>query len=80
MKKTTRKKGNDEFLVVTSFNKNDFSRYGMDLPPGRWQEVMNSDGGKYGGDNFGNFGATVNGGNAQINIPGGGLVVFKRVG
>jgi 1,4-alpha-glucan branching enzyme len=77
----TRKKDGEEFLVVTSFNKGDFTGYGMGLPAGRWQEVHNSDGGRYGGDNFGNFGGTIDGGaGARVNIPGGGLVVLKRVG
>jgi 1,4-alpha-glucan branching enzyme len=76
----TRKKNGEEYLVVTSFNKNDFQGYGLDLPPGRWQEVMNSDGARYGGDNFGNFGGAVNGGRSSLNIPAGGLVVLKKVG
>ena len=76
----TRQKGDDEYLVVSSFNKNDLSGYGLDLPPGRWQEVMNSDGQKSGGGNFGNFGGTLNGGSTRLNIPGGGMVVLKKVG
>ncbi|MBL8149160.1 MAG: alpha amylase C-terminal domain-containing protein [Blastocatellia bacterium] len=75
----TRKEGNDEFLVVASLNKNNLQSYRMDLPPGQWKEVLNSDAARYGGSNFGNFGALVNGGSSQMNIPAGGYVVFKKV-
>jgi 1,4-alpha-glucan branching enzyme len=76
----TRKKGNEEFLVVASLNRNNLQGYGMELPPGQWKEVLSSDAAAYGGNNFGNFGATLNGGNSAVNIPAGGYVMFKRVG
>lgn len=77
----TREKGNDSMLVVGSLNHGDFNGYRMDLPPGKWQEVFNSDASRYGGGNFGNFGATLNGGSqVPVNIPAGGYVVFKKVG
>jgi 1,4-alpha-glucan branching enzyme len=75
-----RKGGNDDFVVVGSLNRNNLEHYKMSLPPGQWQECFNSDGKAFGGNNFGNYGATINGGNAEVNIPAGGYVVFKKVG
>jgi 1,4-alpha-glucan branching enzyme len=79
----SRKKGDDEFLVVGSLNQKDLQAYKMKLPPGQWKEVMNSDSSLYGGGNFGNFGATLNdanGGEIPVNLPAGGYVVFEKVG
>lgn len=76
----TRKSGNDEYLVVGSLNHQNLEGYKMPLPPGNWKEVLNSDAGAYGGGNFGNFGATLNGGGTTpVNIPSAGYVVFKKV-
>jgi len=75
----TRKSGNEEYLVVASLNRNNLEGYNMPLPPGNWKEVLNSDAGAYGGNNFGNFGATLNGGNTKVNIPSAGYVVLKKV-
>lgn len=75
-----RVKGNSDFAVVASLNKNNLGGYQVTLPPGQWKECFNSDGARYGGGNFGNFGATLNGGNTPVNIPSGGFVVFQRVG
>ena len=76
----TRKSGNDEYLVVGSLNHQNLDGYKMPLPPGNWKEVLNSDAGAYGGGNFGNFGATLNGGGVTpVNIPSAGYVVFKKV-
>ncbi|MEM4251745.1 MAG: alpha-isopropylmalate synthase regulatory domain-containing protein, partial [Candidatus Bathyarchaeia archaeon] len=74
----TRKDGNEEYLIVASLNKNNFENYKMNIPAGQWKEVFNSDAARYGGSNFGNYGATINGGYTGINIPAGGYVVFKK--
>jgi maltooligosyltrehalose trehalohydrolase len=76
----TRKSGNEEFLVVGSLNKKNLEGYSLPLPPGQWKEVLNSDASAYGGGNFGNYGATLNGGNTPVNIPAAGYVVLKKVG
>jgi 1,4-alpha-glucan branching enzyme len=77
----TRKKDGDEFLIVGSLNRQNFSNYRMDLPPGRWKEVLNSDSANYGGGNFGNGGGTIDGGSgASVNIPSAGYVVLKKIG
>jgi maltooligosyltrehalose trehalohydrolase len=75
----TRKFGDEEYLIVGSLNRQNLDGYTMPLPPGGWKEVLNSDAGAYGGGNFGNFGATLNGGgNTKVNIPAAGYVVFKK--
>lgn len=75
----TRKSGNEEYLIVGSLNHQNLDGYNMPLPPGNWKEMLNSDAGAYGGGNFGNFGATLNGGgNTKVNIPSAGYVVFKK--
>ncbi len=75
----TRKFGDEEYLIIGSLNRQNLDGYNMPLPPGNWKEVMNSDGAAYGGGNFGNFGATLNGGgNTKVNIPAAGYVVLKK--
>jgi 1,4-alpha-glucan branching enzyme len=75
----TRKFGDEEYLIVGSLNRQNLEGYTMPLPPGNWKEVLNSDAAAYGGNNFGNFGATLNGGNTKVNIPAAGYVVLKKV-
>lgn len=74
----SRKDGNEEYIIVASLNHNNLQGYNVPLPPGQWKEVLNSDASRYGGSNFGNFGATLNGGNTPVNIPAGGYVVLKK--
>ncbi|SEU10405.1 alpha amylase C-terminal domain-containing protein [Stigmatella erecta] len=76
----SRKSGNEEYLVIGSLNRQSQEGYRMPLPPGNWQEVLNSDASAYGGNNVGNSGATLSGGaQAQVNLPAAGYVVLKRV-
>ncbi len=75
----TRKYGDEEYLIVGSLNQQNLEGYTMPLPPGNWKEVLNSDAAVYGGGNFGNYGATLNGGNTKVNIPAAGYVVLKKV-
>lgn len=74
----TRKSGGEEYLVVGSLNRKNLAGYTMPLPPGNWKEVLNSDAAVYGGSNFGNYGATLSGGNTKVNIPAAGYVIFKK--
>ncbi|MET0404840.1 MAG: alpha-amylase family glycosyl hydrolase [Cystobacter sp.] len=74
----TRKSGDEEYLVVGSMNRQNQGGYALPLPPGNWKEVLNSDAAIYGGGNFGNGGSTVKGGDARVNIPAAGYVVFKK--
>jgi maltooligosyltrehalose trehalohydrolase len=76
----SRKKDGDEMLVVGSLNHQPFHGYGMDLPPGKWKEVFNSDSGRYGGSNVGNGGGTFGSGRQNLEIPAAGYLVLKRVG
>ncbi len=75
----SRKDGNEEYIVVASLNHKNLEGYQMPLPPGQWKEVLNSDASRYGGSNFGNFGATLNGGNTRVNIPAAGYIVLKKL-
>lgn len=76
----TRKKGGEEFFVIGSLHREVWRNYLLSLPEGRWQEVFNSDAEIFGGSNVGNAGATVSGGQARINIPSAGYLIFKKVG
>jgi 1,4-alpha-glucan branching enzyme len=76
--------GNEQFLVVASFNNQPFAS-GYDivnatLPDGTWREVFNSDSDRYDGDNTGSRGAAVPcwGGRIRLVLPAAGFVVFVR--
>ena len=76
-----------QVLVIASLNDAAFDRgyvIGTDptrLPRGGWREIFNSDASSYGGDNVGNYGATLPVGNGQICavIPAHGFVVLQKV-
>lgn len=68
----------ERFIVITQMAGDDKSGYAMPLPEGQWKEVLNTDSEKYGGQNFGNAGATFSG-KAGLNLPAGGTVVLKQV-
>lgn len=68
----------DAFVVITQMANQDRTGYPIPLPEGRWKEVFNTDAQAYGGDNFGNAGATVSG-RAALNLPAGGTIVLQRV-
>jgi len=72
--------GRSDLVVAGSLNRSDLSGYPLPLPSGQWREVFNSDAERYGGGNFGNFGATLPGGSTPVNLPAGGYVVLERVG
>jgi 1,4-alpha-glucan branching enzyme len=82
----TRSDGRSRVLVVASLNNRAFDAgYTLAtapdrLPAGRWQEIFNSDSGRYGGADVGNFGAAVPAGDGRITvrIPANGLLVFER--
>ena len=83
----TRSDPNPALLVLASLNDSPFAQgyfiatdYSR-LPTGGWREVFNSDSASYGGDNVGNFGATLPVNNGQIDavIPAHGFVVFEKV-
>ena len=70
----------DEFIVVSNFANVDRNGYPVELPPGQWKEVFNTDGRCYGGSGNGNGGATFNGGaKTGMNLPSGATIVLKRV-
>ena len=55
---------------------------GAGLPDGVWREVFNSDASVYGGDNVGNYGATIPSAGGAINliIPAHGFIVLLKEG
>ncbi|MBF0607652.1 MAG: alpha-amylase family glycosyl hydrolase [Candidatus Magnetobacterium sp. LHC-1] len=73
-----------EYLVVGSLHNqpydNGYTLYNVELSDGMWHEVFNSDAGIYGGDNVGNYGAslTSSGGTITVVIPANGFVVLKK--
>lgn len=73
----SRKGGGDEFIVVSNVAGVDRHNYNVGLPEGRWTEVFNTDSHSYGGNNVGNGGATLQGGQGMT-LPAGGTIVLKR--
>ena len=71
--------GQDSFLVFSHLGDQARSGYPVSLPDGQWREVLNTDSEKYGGENHGNGGGVLNGGQASLNLPAGGTVVLQRV-
>lgn len=71
-------KSGDRFIVISQMTANDKSGYQVPLPEGNWKEVLNTDATVYGGEGFGNGGATFSG-NAALNLPAGGTIVLKKV-
>lgn len=68
----------EQFVVITQMSGENRAGYTIPLPEGQWQEVFNTDADVYGGQGFGNAGATV-GGRAALNLPAGGTIVLKKV-
>jgi 1,4-alpha-glucan branching enzyme len=77
--------GDQQVVIFASFNNTAFSngyiveKDSVGIPDGEWTEVFNSDAALYGGQNIGNFGATIpsRGGRFAANIPASGFVVFQ---
>ena len=81
-----RSAGSDELLIVASLNNQVLEAYAIQteawrLPDGAWSELFNSDAAIYGGNNIGNFGASLYaaGGRIQVRIPANGFLVFARI-
>lgn len=75
----TRKKGDQEYLVIGSFNKNNLQDYNIPLQGGKWQLVFNSDADYYGGENYGSKIHVDGNPHSRFDIPKGGMLVYKRV-
>lgn len=71
--------GSEVFAVVNiSQNGWDKKSYAMDMPPGQWKQILNSDSKEFAGS--GNYeNDIVEGGRPLISIPAGGVLVFERV-
>jgi 1,4-alpha-glucan branching enzyme len=78
--------GTEQLIILASFNDVAFSngyiiqKDSVGIPDAGWTEVFNSDAAIYGGQNVGNFGATIpsGGGRFAVNIPASGFVVFVK--
>jgi 1,4-alpha-glucan branching enzyme len=78
--------GNEEVIIVASFNNTSFANGYMiekdlqAIPNVGWKEIFNSDAAIYGGQNVGNGGATIpsNEGRLNVVIPANGFVVFVK--
>ena len=78
--------GNEEVIIVASFNNTSFTNgYLIEkdlpaIPNAGWKEIFNSDAAIYGGQNVGNGGAIIpsNQGRLNVVIPANGFVVFVK--
>ena len=79
-------RGDEQVIVLASFNNTAFSngyriqKDSVAIPDASWKEIFNSDAAIYGGNNMGNFGATIPSRDSQftVNIPANGFVVFVK--
>ncbi len=72
----SRKKNDQEYLVVASFNKNDLAGYSLPTD-GRWEPVFTTDKSEFGGsDRFAP--RVLEGAHGTVDIPAGGMLVFRR--
>lgn len=84
----TRSSSKQHLLVIASLNDAPFDHGYViwadpaRLPSGGWQEIFNSDAERFGGNNVGNCGLTLQVNNGVINavVPARGFVVFEKVG
>lgn len=78
--------GDEEVIICASFNKNPFvngyiiEKDLLAIPNAGWKEIFNSDAAIYGGQNIGNFGATIysNQGRLNVVIPANGFVLLVK--
>jgi 1,4-alpha-glucan branching enzyme len=78
--------GGEQIIIIASLNNAAFETgYLMEkdllaIPDAGWKEVFNSDAASYGGQNIGNYGATLrsNGGRLTVRIPGNGFVLLVK--
>lgn len=76
----------EEVIILASFNKNPFDQgYVIEkdllaIPNAGWKEIFNSDAAAYGGQNIGNYGATIfsNQGRLNVIIPANGFVLLVK--
>lgn len=76
------KKDNNEIYSIANFKNESYDgNYKIHLPEGKWQEVINSNDQKYGGDGKNlNTGKTMIGNKeVELQLPANGLLVFQRV-
>lgn len=72
----------ENFVVLSHLGDEDRHNYQVPLPAGQWQEVLNTDSERYGGNNVGNGGRTISAGegqNASLTLPAGGTIVLRKI-
>lgn len=74
----TRQAQGEQFLVVSNFSRNRYDAYDINLPPGRWRVMLNSDDRVYGGEGMGSHGDV--GGGQALALPAGGTLILKKIG
>jgi len=80
-----RRGSGQEYLVLASLSNTPYRSgyivWHPEIPAGFWREIFNSDSVAYGGNDVGNFGATIpsQAGRFEAVIPANGLVVFQKV-
>lgn len=70
--------GGDEYVMVSNFANVERPGYRVELPPGQWKEVFNTNARCYGGTGTGNGGGTLDAGSG-VYLPAGSTVILKKV-
>lgn len=78
-----RKEGDDEILSIMNFNNSEYDNFKLkNLPAGEWEEVINSNNKKYGGNseymNNHSHMQTSADASMDIKLPGNSIVIFKK--
>jgi maltooligosyltrehalose trehalohydrolase len=73
-----RKSGNEDFIVITNIADQERPGYKIDLPPGNWKEVFNTNASEYGGSGSGNGGAIIDRSQGVL-LPSGATIILKKV-
>jgi maltooligosyltrehalose trehalohydrolase len=75
-----RYEGNNEILAVLNFGDKEYDEFSLkSLPDGEWEEVLNSNDSQYGGTGeYKNQGTALNRSCPEIQLPGCGMVIFKK--
>lgn len=77
------RKGPDgsEMFAVCNRKPKGYDNYGIPMPQGKWEEVINSDAKEFeGSGKWTNKDQVQGSGNTQIKLPSNGMVIFKKVG
>lgn len=68
----------DSFVVIAHLGDETREGYSVPLPAGRWEQVLNTDAERYGGENRGGAEGQMSG-KAALTLPAGGTIVLRKV-